>query len=147
LYINPRFIDNPEITKNSVFGELEKKINDKFFTQIFFHQKKISCNLYIFIMQIKIHEAYRNLVALCDTDLIGKAFEEDIRRIEINEYFFKGEEKNKDEIINILKDLEKEDAIFNIVGKESVECALIAKIISKEGIIMIQDVPVALGLM
>lgn len=98
-------------------------------------------------MQIKIHEAYRNIVSVCDSDLIGKTFEEDIKRIEISESFFKGEEKEKKEVIKILKDMEKEDATFNIVGKESIECAIKAGIISDDGIIHINNVPIALVLM
>lgn len=98
-------------------------------------------------MLIKIHEAYRKIVALCDTNLIGKTFTEDIKQIKITENFFKGEEKNKEEVIEILKDMEKEDATFNIVGKNSVECGLIAGVISKDGIIKIDSVPMALVLM
>jgi len=96
---------------------------------------------------IKIHNAYRTIVALADTDLIGKKFEEGIRQIEIKSGFFQGEEKDKSEIIEILKDMQKEDATFNIVGKESVECALKAGVIKKEGIIVIDGVPVALVLL
>ncbi|MFA5258638.1 MAG: DUF424 family protein [Candidatus Pacearchaeota archaeon] len=98
-------------------------------------------------MQIKIHESYRKIVAVCDTDLIGKTFFEGIRQIEVKPNFFKGEEKNKEELIELLKDMEKEDATFNIVGKESIEAALEARIISKDGIILIDNVPIALGLM
>jgi len=98
-------------------------------------------------MQIKIHESYRVLVALADTDLIGKKFEEGIRQIEVNPSFFQGEEKDKTEIIDILKNMQKEDAIFNIVGKESVECALKAQIIKKQGIMIIDNVPVAFVLL
>lgn len=98
-------------------------------------------------MKIKIHTAYRVIVALADSNLIGKSFEEDIRKIEIRNYFFDGEEKNKEEIIDILKDMQKEDATFNIVGEESCQCALEAGIIKKEGIIRIQNVPVALVLL
>lgn len=43
--------------------------------------------------------------------------------------------------------MEKEDATFNIVGKESIEAALEARIISKAGIFLIDNVPIALGLM
>jgi uncharacterized protein len=98
-------------------------------------------------MLIKIHEAYRKIVALCDSDLIGKTFTEGYRQIEIKSNFFQGDEKNKEELIEILKDLEKEDATFNIVGKESVNTALEARIISKEGIINIDNIPMALVLM
>jgi hypothetical protein len=98
-------------------------------------------------MQLKIHESYRKIVALADTDLIGKTFSEGIKQIEVKPSFFQGEEKSKKEAIEILKDMEKEDAIFNIVGKESVESALEARIIYKQGIIEIDGIPVALGLM
>jgi len=98
-------------------------------------------------MQIKIHKSYRTIVALSDTDLLGKTLEEGIKQIEVKPTFFQGEEKTKEEVIEILKDMQKEDATFNIVGKESVECALKAGIISKEGIIMIDNVPVALVLL
>ncbi len=98
-------------------------------------------------MQVKIHEAYRKILALCDTNLIGKTFSEGIKQIHIKENFFKGEEKNKEEVLEILKEMEKEDATFNIVGKESVECSIEAGIISKNGIIRINGIPIALGLM
>ena len=98
-------------------------------------------------MQIKIHESYRKIVAVADTDLIGKTFSEDIRQIKISEHFFKGEEKSYEELIEILKDMEKEDATFNIVGPESVKAAREAGIISNEGIITIDNIPIALILM
>ena len=97
-------------------------------------------------MQIKIHDSYRIIVALADTDLIGKTFEQDNKQIKVKEDFFQGEEKNKQETIKILKEMEKEDATFNIVGKESVESALEAGVIQEHGILTIQDIPIALGL-
>ncbi len=98
-------------------------------------------------MYIKIHKAYRTIVAIADSELIGKKFEEGNRQIEVKASFFTGEEKNKEEIIKILKDMNKEDANFNIVGKESIEAALEAQIINKSGIIIIQGVPIALVLL
>ena len=98
-------------------------------------------------MQIKIHEGYRKTVALSDTNLIGKEFSEDIKEIKIRENFFKGEEKNKQETIEILKDMAKEDATFNIVGEESVQTALETGIIDEHGIIKINKIPIALVLL
>ena len=98
-------------------------------------------------MHIKIHQAYRTIVAVCDSDIIGKTFEEDIKQIHIRENFFKGEEKNKEETVKIMKNMNKEDATFNIVGKQAVECALEAGIIQEHGIIKIDNIPIALGLM
>ena len=98
-------------------------------------------------MQIKIHEAYRTIVALADTDLIGKTFAEGIREIQVKPNFFQGEEKTREEIIEILRNMDKEDATFNIVGEESCKCALEAGIIDEKGIIRINGIPIALGLL
>lgn len=98
-------------------------------------------------MQIKTHKSYRTIVALSDTDLLGKTLEEGIKQIEVKPSFFQGEEKTKEEVIEILKDMQKEDATFNIVGKESISAALKAGIISQKGIITIEHVPIALVLL
>jgi hypothetical protein len=98
-------------------------------------------------MQIRIHNSYRKIVALSDIGLVGKTFEEGIRQIQIKPHFFKGEEKTKEEIIKILKKMHKEDATFNIVGKKSTQAALEAGIIKENGIMKIQDVPIALVLL
>jgi uncharacterized protein len=97
-------------------------------------------------MHIKIHNAYRLIVALADSNIIGQTFEEGIKQIEVRESFFKGEEKNKEEIIIILQNMDKEDATFNIVGEESIKTALEAGIISENGIMKIDNIPIALGL-
>ena len=95
---------------------------------------------------MKIHEAYRTIVAVADAEIMGKTFEEGIKQIEIRESFFKGEQKTKEELIEILRNLNNEDATFNIVGENSVNTALEAGIISKDGIIKIDNIPIALGL-
>jgi len=97
-------------------------------------------------MQIKIHTAYRNIVALADTNLINKTFTENRKQIEITENFFKDKEVSKEEAINILKDMDKEDATFFIVGTESIETAIEAKIINKNSTMTIDNIPIALGL-
>jgi len=98
-------------------------------------------------MQLKIHESYRKIIALADSNLIGKTFTQDNKQIEVRANFFQGEEKNKSELLSILKDMDKEDATFYIVGKESIESALEAGIILQQGIITINKIPVALGLL
>ena len=98
-------------------------------------------------MQIKIHKGYIKTVALSDTNLLNKTFEEDNKQIELHVHFFEGEEINKEKAIEILKDMQKEDATFNIVGDESVESAIEAGIIGKQGIIKIDNVPIALVLL
>jgi len=97
-------------------------------------------------MFIKKHEAYRNIVAVADSDLIGKTFEEGIKQIEVRESFFKGDKKTKEELLEIMQNFNAEDATFNIVGNKSIETALEAGIIEQHGVMKIDNVPIALGL-
>ncbi len=98
-------------------------------------------------MLIKIIKSQRDIVAVCDTKLIGKKFEEGKFQLDVKENFFLGDEVDEKEAIEIMKRMEKEDATFNIVGKNSVNTALKAGIINKEGIKEIQGVPFALVLL
>jgi hypothetical protein len=99
------------------------------------------------MVQIKIHKSYRDIIAVCDSDLIGEKFEEGKFQIDAKESFYKGEEVEEKKLIKILKDLMKEDATFNIIGKNSVSCALRAGIISEEGVGRIAGIPFALVLL
>ncbi len=98
-------------------------------------------------MLVKIHASYRNVVAICDSNLIGKSFEEDQRCITMNENFFKGDEKTEKEVLEIIEKGSAEDYTFNIVGEKSVQTALKSGLIKPEGIIRIQGIPIALVLL
>ncbi len=98
-------------------------------------------------MFVKIHNSYRDVVAVCDSDLIGKYLEEGNSQLEIKPSFFQDKEINEEECISLIEDLAKDDATFNIVGKSSVNAALKAGIISKEGVKVIQETPYALVLL
>ncbi len=97
-------------------------------------------------MLVKIHKSYRDIVAICDSELLGKKFEEGKMQLEIGE-FFNGEEKTEQEILEIIEDFIREDATFNIVGEKAVEIALKAGLTNEKGIKKIQGVPVALVLL
>jgi hypothetical protein len=92
-------------------------------------------------MIVKIIKSYRDIVVVCDSDLIGKKFGDDKFQLNLKGEFFKGEETAEEKVIEIMKNMSKEDATFNIVGEKSVNTALKAGIVSKEGIKKIQDVP------
>src|SRR3989338_3350456 len=100
-------------------------------------------------MLVKIHKATRYVVAICDTELFGKIIEDEdgIRQIDVTTSFFKGEEKSEEETTEIMVDMRREDASFNIVGEQCVALALKTGIITQEGIIQINNVPVALTLL
>jgi hypothetical protein len=98
-------------------------------------------------MFINIIKTYRNVVAVCDKELLGKKFEEGEFQLDLKENFYSGKEYSEKEVIEIIKDMQEEDATFNIVGEKSVNAALKSGIILKEGIKKIQGVPFALVLL
>lgn len=97
-------------------------------------------------MFIKIYRSYRRVVALCDSDLLGKKFEEGKRQLDVRENFYKGDEVSNEAAADILKRELKEDATFNIVGPESVKVALETGVIAQENIGTVQNIPFALKL-
>ena len=98
-------------------------------------------------MLVNIIKSYRNIVAICDSELLGKCFEEGLFQLDIKESFYKGSEKTESEVIKIIKDMKMEDATFNIVGEKSTNCAVKAGLISKDSIKKIQGIPFAIVLM
>lgn len=98
-------------------------------------------------MFVNVIKSYRDVVAVCDKELLGKRFEEGNLQLDVKESFFKGKESSKEEVSEIMKDMKLEDSTFNIIGKKSVKTALETGIITKEGIGRIADIPFALVLM
>ena len=98
-------------------------------------------------MFINIIKSYRNIVAICDAELIGKKFEEEKFQLDVKESFFKGELTQEKKALEIIKDMRLEDATFNIVGKRSVSLAIKSGIIKEEDIGKISGIPYALRLL
>lgn len=98
-------------------------------------------------MLVKIHDAYRMIVAICDSDVYGRVLQGDSKQLDLSGDFFKGEEQTADDLRIIIDDAAKEDAIFNVVGEESCNLCLDMDIIQEEGIVRIDGVPVAMVLL
>jgi hypothetical protein len=98
-------------------------------------------------MYINIIESYRNVIAICDKELLGQKFFEGEKQLYIKESFYLGEEKTPEEIKEMILEWSGEDATFNIVGEESVQTALETGIITEEGIGKIDNIPYALVLL
>ena len=98
-------------------------------------------------MLVKIIKAYRDTIAICDSDLLGKKLEEGKFQLEIKESFFGGDEISEEKLIEIIKKMSEEDATFNIVGEKSIKIGLKTGIISQTGIKKIQGIPFALVLL
>lgn len=97
---------------------------------------------------VKIHRSYRHVVAVCDSNLIGKKFEEETKegtkQLDIRESFYKGDSVDKQQALKIIKFQAKEDATFNIVGPESIKIAKEAGIINDNSTAEIGGIPYAL---
>jgi hypothetical protein len=98
------------------------------------------------MIKIKIHEAYRKIVAVCDSELIGKKFVEGKLQLDLKESFYNGEEVDESKAVRMLKEALADDATFNIAGEKAIQAAIKAGIIDKKGIIRIQNIPYALSL-
>ena len=98
-------------------------------------------------MFVNVIRTYRDVVAICDSKLLGKKFEQGKFQLDIKETFYKGEDVSEEEATKILTDMAKEDATFNIVGEQSINVALKVGIIDKQSIKKIQDIPFALVLL
>ena len=95
-------------------------------------------------MYLRVHKSYRNVVAVCDSELVGKKFEEGKFQLDVKENFFKGDKVSEDEAILIMKKMILEDATFNIIGTKSVNAAIKAEIISEDAVGEIAGIPFAM---
>ena len=92
-------------------------------------------------MWVKIHKSSRRaVIAICDNDLLGKKFEQDIRQLNVSESFYKGQQMSKQEVLNLMK-IESSKATFNIVGKDSIQSAIEIGIMDKTAIKKIKNIP------
>ena len=98
-------------------------------------------------MYLKIHKSVRNVVALCDNELLGKKFEEGNRQLDVRENFYKGDHLSEDEVADVMKYEAYEDSTFNIVGSKSIQIAKDLGIINDEDVSIVSNVPFVLLLL
>ena len=113
----------------------------------FSYAKVYKCLLFLFVMFVKIHDSYRKVVAVCDSNLVGRKFEDGIKQLDVRETFFKEEEVDSEKLKKILEYEKANGATFNIVGKESVNIAKEIGLISKESVGNVGETPFALVLL
>ena len=90
-------------------------------------------------MIVKIHKSPdgRKIVAVCDSELIGKKFSDGKMQLDLNTNFYKGEERTGEELSGELM----QPCSVNIVGEKSVKFFVDRKLIDKRNIIRIKNVP------
>ena len=77
------------------------------------------------------------LVAVCDSELLGRTFSEGELRLSVNEKFFKGHLANERDVRKALQDA----TIANLVGERSVACGITNGIVDENCVITIDGVP------
>jgi len=98
------------------------------------------------MIHIKVHQSYRRVVAVCDSELIGKKFFEGKKQLDVRDNFYRGTEFTPEETVKQLQRHYVEDATFNIVGPQAVKAAMEAQIIDQASSASISGVPFALKL-
>jgi len=77
------------------------------------------------------------LVAACDEKLLGKKFEEGKFQIDVTPKFYDGERVT----VEVLKKFLEEATIANLVGRETVGCAIEIGIVDPSCVIKVRGIP------
>jgi hypothetical protein len=90
------------------------------------------------MISIKIYKKGNDLlIGACDEKLLGKKFEDGKFQIDVRRDFYGGEKISADALKKYLLDA----TIANLVGKETIKCAIDSGLIDPECIIRIKGVP------
>jgi len=93
---------------------------------------------------LKIHRRNdMDTVACCDEELLNKIFTEGNLRLEISSTFFRGNLLAIDKAFEILR----KSSYFNIVGENITKMAIAQKLLPKEGVRKINNIPMAMKMM
>ncbi len=90
------------------------------------------------MISIKIYKQGKDLlIGACDEKLLGKKFEEGKFQIEVKKEFYGGKKVTSE----VLKTYLEDATIANLVGKETIKCAIEAGIIDPACVIKIKGIP------
>ena len=93
---------------------------------------------------LKVHSTPRfETIACCDETLLNKVFKQGNLKIEITERFYGGTLMQIEDAIEILLN----SSFFNIVGNNIIDSAITNGIVPKEGVRMINGIPMAMKMM
>ena len=93
-------------------------------------------------MIVKVHEKSGGiLVAVCDSELIGKKLAEGDAQIDLSADFYHGVEKSAEETGDLIRNAD----YINLVGQQSVALGIKEGIIDEEKVILIEHIPHAQG--
>lgn len=79
------------------------------------------------------------LLAICDSDILGKTFEEGEKQLNLSSQFYQGKEKSDEELSMMLKDA----YVINAVGEKSVGFLIEKELIAEDAVMRIAGIPYA----
>ncbi len=79
----------------------------------------------------------RIVLAICDSNLLNKTFEEDNKILDLTSEFYKGEEKNKEETVAEIKKAN----IIHAIGEETINLLKDLKLLTENNILVVQGIP------
>ncbi|MFO8016644.1 MAG: DUF424 family protein [Candidatus Woesearchaeota archaeon] len=90
-------------------------------------------------MIVKVHKGAdgKKVIAVCDTDIAGRRFEEGELQLDLGSPFYNGEEMAEEKLENELKG----PCSVNITGEESVKFFTDRKLVDEKNIIRIKGIP------
>jgi hypothetical protein len=87
---------------------------------------------------VKLKQMGKNVVlAICDTELLGKTLQEDKIVFKVTDEFYNGGKTNIDEAVSLIKNA----TIVNLVGKYCVEKAIQKGYVHPDAILNIEGIP------
>ena len=90
------------------------------------------------MISIKIYKQGNDLlIGACDEKLIGKKFTDGKFQIDVSKEFYDGERINTE----VLKKYLKDATIANLVGEETIKCAIELGLIDSDCVIKIKGIP------
>ena len=90
------------------------------------------------MISIKIYKQGGDLlIGACDEKLIGKKFTDGKFQIDVSKSFYDGERIDKEKFKRYLEDA----TIANLVGKETIECAIKIGLVDPDCVLTIKGVP------
>ncbi len=80
------------------------------------------------------------VLAVCDEDLIGKTFKEKGLKLDVTERFYKGKLFKEEDAVELIRNAKS----INVVGKNSIKLMVKEKLIRREEVIKIKNIPHAI---
>ncbi len=93
---------------------------------------------------VKVHESYRKVVAISDAELLGKHFKQGNLQLDVNKHFYEGQEMTEEEVVKLIKALEKDSPSYNILGQRAIALCIKENLIQEQGIKKISGIPHAM---